>query len=83
MEFTLGGVFIIMVICIVTTKWIMPHLTLRKMARALVRLIFRPFNKGVKKAAAALDHANSVIHDEWDKADAEEEYDRERRPEKE
>ena len=69
MDFTLGSVLIIMVICIITTKWIMPLLTLRKIARALVRLVLKPFHKGAKKVEAEVDRAAAIIGEEWDDVD--------------
>ncbi len=63
--FTLSSVLIIMVICIITVKWVMPLLTLRRMAKALVRLVLKPFQKAGKKVETEIDKAAAVVGEEW------------------
>jgi len=73
MEYTLGSTLFIMVICIITVKWIMPHLTLRKMAKALVRLVLKPFQRAGRKVETEIDKAAEVVGDEWREASKDDE----------
>jgi len=55
--FTVFNVIIIMIICIVTVKWIIPRLTIRYTIRKFVNWVWKPGKKQIK-----------IIETEWDEA---------------
>ena len=62
---TVGNVLLMVVVCVVTVKFIIPRLNIRWVVRKFKNFIYRPFKKVEGEAKVAWDKAETEAKDVW------------------
>ena len=55
-----GFILAVMIICIVTVKFVLPHVTLKNIMKGVVRLVIWPFKKAYQEVNNEWKNANKV-----------------------
>ena len=62
---TAGNILLIIMVTIVTVKWIIPRLNIKWMVQKFKNFIHRPFKKGEKEVKVAWGKAKKEAKEEW------------------